>query len=620
MTHCALFRLRFLRARCGGTAATLAASFFPAIASAQSAAPAVVPAATVSDEKAPVKVLLRATLLRGAFSTPAAQRAFDLSVVAQSEAMLGAPFTAWMVDEPTAEALSSTVDTIDAATPVRTTELPSTVYLVVSGRQSNALPPCVRIGPMIVAREELLPNAWWSFDVVLPSAPDVAPVAVPSADKTPVANESREAATVSKTHPTSDSVTDFPKSLVDCHWKSVATLKEHGCFSRLIAPVTAPATEPLPVPAQSQPAATTLPPLEQPFLLRARSSTPLEVAVWFEMMDALQLTMRKSSGLTDINHLEHLKAADAAVEDMRAMARLLRCPSIIALIDERLPRGDDRAVSLTAHKTWPQEAWVFVDAVAEVHARADRTRAKLLMLAKAAAKRHGLAEGILKSLEERLEIVLAKWPINVEITAADEDAIADRLDYALDPTLRPTLVRVGDTDHMCEMPTPLFIDPNEVVAGQMRATTVAWEIYGYAWSSANTLLPSEAALLRSQRDQYLAVLPWAVQSDEFFLRRYAEPGRWVNAVLHGLDGYFDTRWKPWTSLPLEPAKFTKALAAWKKGALRTAGSGPDWGPRDFSCELDDALSIDAFVPTAGRGQPFADCWPFSTGSIGLYKR
>ncbi len=606
-------RLRCQRALGGGILCAVACGFASSAAAVQTTPPAVVPSAAVSDEKTSAKELHKATLLRGAFSTLDAQRVFNQSVATQSQAIGGKPFAAWMVDKLTSADPSTTRDAIDTAPPPPTSELPCVVLLVVSGRGPDGSLPSVRIGPIIVAREDLLPEAWWSFDVMLPPAPEAPPAA----------ETSSEAAKLGQAHPTSDSITGFPEECASCHWRSMATLKKHGCFSPLIEPVPEPALAPPTVATEVQlpnSAAASLPTLKQPFLLGAPSSTPLEVAVWFEMMDALQLTMRKSSGLTDLNHLEHLKAADAAVDDMRAMARQLRCTSIIALIDERLPRGADGAVSLTAHKSWPFEAWVFVAAVDEMHERAARNRAKLLALARAAVKRHGLAAGILSHLEMRLEIVLEKWPINFECTSADERSISDRLDYALDPTLGPTLVKAGDTQYVRETPTPPFTDPNEVVAGQMRATTVAWEIYGYAWSSANTLLPSEAALLRSQRDQYLAVLPWAVQSDEFFLRRYAEPGRWVNAVLHGLDGCFNDRWKPWMSLPLEPAKFTKALAAWKESALETAGSGPDWSPWDFSDALDEALSIDAFVPTAGRGQPFEDCWPYSTGSIGLYRR
>ena len=202
-------RLRCQRALGGGILCAVACGFASS-AAAQTTPPAVVPSAAVSDEKTSAKKLHKATLLRGAFSTLDAQRVFNQSVATQSQAIGGKPFAAWMVDKLTSADPSTTRDAIDTAPPPPPSELPCVVLLVVSGRGPDSSLPSVRIGPIIVAREDLLPKAWWSFDVMLPPAPEAPPTTAPSSDAPPAADTSSEAAKLGKTHPTSDSITEFP--------------------------------------------------------------------------------------------------------------------------------------------------------------------------------------------------------------------------------------------------------------------------------------------------------------------------------------------------------------------------------------------------------------------------
>jgi hypothetical protein len=363
-------------------------------------------------------------------------------------------------------------------------------------------------------------------------------------------------------------------------------------------------------------------PHRHPFVVHLGTSSALEIVVWIQSLDAAQRSLRATEGA---DALEKVKEADRMVADLRALLRALRADGLLRRLDERVPPRADAGASLCASPDWPTDAWELLGAVERGRERLARIRSELLRLAAGVVAMHGLPPEVLERLEERIEMLAAQLPPNLEWTGRIEREVRAHLEDLMDPTAAGRIAQAEQFhDFTYEGPydlRPAVIGggpPEDVVGGRMLANRAGWDIYGYLWSGKDALLPSEQLTLAAQHGAILS---------EF--HTIAETYQIADSIRRRIEGDLHSMlaepWRPWVRFPLEDEAFASEVFVRVREDMefdlrRLGGESRLPGNWYFSWwgVLDRAFTMgpNSWV-TRARNQPFFDCVPFYSNGVGL---
>lgn len=264
----------------------------------------------------------------------------------------------------------------------------------------------------------------------------------------------------------------------------------------------------------------------------ALATNLFELVTWFELADAAQASLRLRG---------ELKAADAVVTDMRAYLKSIRAPGLDSLLAERVPPASDGFASLVLHESWPHDAWQLVEPALRLSASLDRTRREFLALAERIGRESGLAQEGIDELKARLATVAENMPPGFQWTKRFEDDCANHMRRAFQSG-----AEFGGAPR-----APAFV-PNDPVVAAMYARTVAFEVFGYAWSQPGAMPPSLQAERQTLLAQITAPIRSAIVDGSLVGPSGIDHGREALDLIDRFLASEDARWKPWIVFPPTP--------------------------------------------------------------------
>lgn len=484
-------------------------------------------------------------------STPPAGR----SEVLRGAFVNGAPdpaLRARLVDAATKAGLRPFVIAIARAGPesCENADKPADVgaWCVVAPEFAEGGEVALRIGPLLVAQEDLLPAEWRTMSVVT------------TREELGAARLAAQG-TLAPAWAMTGALP--PEILAAAHHAAIAALDDANIV-----------------------ALGTLPRLPPPYLGIASA---LDIAIWLECRDAEQLALRAAGKAS---------AADAIVDDMRSMLRAIGAHRLAQRLDEEVPQGSVDRRSLTSDQRWPLDAWELVDAAARGKTRHERVRQEFVQLAARVSAEFALPKPVEAELEKRLATVASKLPPSFEWTGAFERAVRSHVGDALDPSGGD-----GVPPGSASAAGPWDPDADEQ-AGKSRAARAAWDVYGFAWNQDGMLLPSEVRRRAQQRETVSAEFDAILEARAIspVLRR---------AILGEATAALGDPWRPWTAFPFDPQEFRgtvlPAIRSELEVVLDALASMPDsvsvHSARD---SIDIAFAFNANVAGRARNQPFRD--------------
>lgn len=472
------------------------------------------------------------------------------------------------------------------------------------------------LGPWLVRPGQPVPQMWWSTYVDFTSA-EVAE----ASERTGVETSNADAPDLGAAaieHPNLLGLLGDARTLAvlgKLHKESVAGLL--GCSAIASRDALTAASEP--ATAVSVP-----PPAARPIVPYLGTSSALELVIWIQSLDAEQCALRAEG-------VDRLKDADAVVADIRAVLRALEARQLLQLLEERVPLSAPSGASLCASPSWPNDAWDLVAAVEKGRKNSERVRSELLRLAAAVAAQHRLPPEVLARLEERLEVVAGKLPLNLQWNQRLAEEIRDRVGDVMDPSGGAPLERLklglaGDVDGSLNIGGAVIDgmkEPDDIVGGRVAANRAAWDVYGYLWSGIGALLPSEQAQRDWQREAVLSEFNSAAA-----LR--GTPPEVSKMLANDLASSLSDRWRPWMQFPVSNEILNERIlpsfagsVGWSLDALRSnefrvTGEWKVlfwWGVADESFAMEPNSAM-----VRHRNQPFPDCRPYYINGVGLSSR
>ena len=469
----------------------------------------------------------------------------------------------------------------------------------------------LKLGPWLIRPGEPNPRAWWTTHVEFS--------AVEVAEATTRLGDDPDSSAASE-HGTSDlrgllGHAQPLAALGEFHAASVAGLLK---CSGITGEAGGPAITAASVPASLQPTA------QHPFVPYLGTSSALELVAWIQALDAKQCALRAEG-------VDRLKDADAIVADIRAVLRALEAHRLRRLLEERVPPSAPSGASLCASPSWPNDAWELVAAVERGRKNAARIRSELLRLAAAVAAEQRLPPEVLARLEERLEVIAAKLPLNLQWNQRLAEEIRERVGEVMDPSggaqsARTQLALAGNADGALNIGGAVIdgmTGPDDIVGGRMAANRAAWDVYGYLWSGKDALLPSEHAQRESQREA-------ALSEFNAVAAQHGTPPAVAKMLANDLADSLSDPWRPWMQFPVSNEALKERVlpsiresVAWSLDALRSnefkvTGEWKVlfwWGVADSSFALEPNSNM-----VRHRNQPFADCRPYYINGAGLASR
>jgi len=254
-----------------------------------------------------------------------------------------------------------------------------------------------------------------------------------------------------------------------------------------------------------------------------------EVVAWIELADASQAALRQGG---------NWRAADLVVADMRAFLKSIRCPEVEWLLADRVPIGTQGFASLVLHPSWRSDAWHLVEPVARMAERLDRARREFDALAERMGREAGLVGSAVDELKARLAVVSANLPTGFEWT---KDFQAD-----CEAHMREAFARGATFGGAFRAPAFDAADP--IVAG-IYARTVAFEVFGYAWSRPDAMPPSMQQSRAEFISQALEPLRAAIRDRRFVDDLGVDQGQIAYGMLEQFLASREARWKPWIVFP-----------------------------------------------------------------------
>ena len=468
----------------------------------------------------------------------------------------------------------------------------------------------LELGPWLVHPSRPAPAAWWSTTVDF-SVAELLAAAERGAEQGAARTKSPEWTTALLGR--SASLADIGR----LHARSVGHMRapreEVAADSQAVAAGATPSASP---PSSSGK------PHRHPFVVHLGTSSALEIMVWIQSLDAAQRSLRATEGA---DALEKVKEADRMVADLRALLRALRADGLLRRLDERVPPRAGGGASLCASPDWPTDAWELLGAVERGRERLARIRSELLRLAAGVVAKHGLPPEVLERLEERMEMLAAQLPPNLEWTGRIEREVREHLEDLMDPTETGRIAQ-AEKFHDVTYEGPYDLRPavigggprEDVVGGRMLANRAGWDIYGYLWSGKDALLPSEQSTLAAQHGAILS---------EF--RTIAETYQISDSLRERLGGDLNSMladpWRPWVRFPLEEEAFVSEVFDRVREDLEfelRGLAGESRLPRNWHISwlgvIDSGFTMgpNSWV-TRARNQPFFDCVPFYSNGVGL---
>ena len=264
----------------------------------------------------------------------------------------------------------------------------------------------------------------------------------------------------------------------------------------------------------------------------ALAANVFELVTWIELADAVQADLRLRG---------EVKAADAVVADVRAYLKSIRAPGLESLLAERVPPASEGFLSLVLHESWPHDAWQLVEPSLRLSANLDRTRREFAALAERIGRESGLAQEGIEELKARLAAVAENMPPGFEWTKRFEDACAEHMQRAF---------QSGAT--FGGVPRAPAFDPSDPVVAAMYARTVAFEVFGYAWSQPGAMPPSQQAERQALLAQVTAPIRAALADGSLVGPSGVDHGREALELIERFLASDDARWKPWIVFPTTP--------------------------------------------------------------------
>ena len=472
------------------------------------------------------------------------------------------------------------------------------------------------LGPLVIRPGQPTPGRWWSNQLEFTAA-EIVEATDRLGGRDGIADEHTNSAAASQQPNLLQLLGSAPTlaALGRVHHESVAGLL--GC-STIATRDTAPTNNTVPAPASVRPAA------QHPFVPYLGTSSALELVAWIQALDAKQCALRAEG-------VDRLKDADAIVADIRAVLRALEAHQLRRLLEERVPPSAPSGASLCASPSWPNDAWELVAAVERGRKNAARIRSELLRLAAAVAAEQRLPPEVLARLEERLEVIAAKLPLNLQWNQRLAEDIRERVGEVMDPSggaqsARTQLALAGNADGALNIGGAVIdgmTGPDDIVGGRMAANRAAWDVYGYLWSGKDALLPSEHAQRESQREA-------ALSEFNAVAAQHGTPPAVAKMLANDLANSLSDPWRPWMQFPVSNEALKERVlpsiresVAWSLDALRSnefkvTGEWKVlfwWGVADSSFALEPNSNM-----VRHRNQPFADCRPYYINGVGLASR
>lgn len=255
----------------------------------------------------------------------------------------------------------------------------------------------------------------------------------------------------------------------------------------------------------------------------------LDIVAWIEMVDAYQLSHRM---------IGEIEVADRFRTDLRGYLETLQVPSLVALVDARIPLGARDIASLTRHPSWEIDAWPLLHAsMAALNAREDARR-RFAQLALRIGSKVGFSDEAIKWLQNRLGRVAMNLPSNFKWDAAFESDVVAHLEEAFQPGAM-----------FDGVPRAPYFDVTDLDVCRIYAQTAAFEVFGYAWSREGALTASQQAARERQRENLMLPIREAANENRYVVGPYDL----AELALSRINDHYarDTaNWKPWIVFPM----------------------------------------------------------------------
>lgn len=318
----------------------------------------------------------------------------------------------------------------------------------------------------------------------------------------------------------------------------------------------------------------------------------LEAVTWLELADASQAGLRLDGCV---------KEADAVVADILALLKAIRCPSMASLLAERVPPGREGFASLSLHPDWRCDAWLLVEPIVRIRANQERASKEFTLLAERIGRESGLAPEAIAELKSRLATVAENLPPGFEWTQRFQDDCETHMRDAFKPGAMFGGVR--------RVP---YLDPTDPVTASIYARTVAFEVFGYAWSQPGAMLPSMVAMRQARLDQVREPFRAALGDGSLVSKGGVDQGRVTLDLIERFLSSDDTLWKPWMVFPASPevvGEVTASLRSRVLGELQslndsfvpglTSGGSVQW--EQVCWEVDGIFSSSGWFNEARQG-------------------
>ncbi len=330
------------------------------------------------------------------------------------------------------------------------------------------------------------------------------------------------------------------------------------------------------------------------------------VVAWIELTDAQQVALRING---------EIEQADLLRADLIAYFRSIKAYSLCALAEERIPIGAHEPYSLTMHASWESDAWPLVDALIEAERRLRDSKERFASLAERAGDKAGFPREAVDWLRNRLDLVARNLPANFDWSREFEEAVEAHMNEAFQ--------QGAMFDGIARAPA---FDRTDVLICRIYAQTVAFEVFGYAWSRANALAPSQQAVRARAIEGVLQPIRDAADSNQFAVAG-VDPAD--TALGFALDHYAreTARWKPWIVFPptrdlnegerssmeqivtMVSASIMRDIARRSNNLREQVGRIPTCTPRDRTCPSDVNWQIDGgFAVDASPVRPIGRPW------------
>jgi hypothetical protein len=235
---------------------------------------------------------------------------------------------------------------------------------------------------------------------------------------------------------------------------------------------------------------------------------------------------------------------------IRDSLKAIRANLMVALLDERVPIGATVPASLTMHATWETDAWPLLQASIDALRTREDARHRFAQLAQRVAAKAGFPDEAKLWLGNRLDLVARNLPPNFVWDASFESAVKVHMEEAFQKGAM-----------FDGVPRAPFFDAADVDICRIYAQTIAFEVFGYAWSREDALSPSQRALRASDFKRLLRPIQQAAEENRFVVHQY-DLGDLAVARLNELYARESAQWKPWLVFPMrDPSQAPAAAAA-----------------------------------------------------------